>query len=253
MEQSDCDAGMRLIEANDLTFEYRVIRTTSTSFKEVVRDVIRGSVKISPIRALNRVSFVLNSGEILGIVGGNGAGKSTLLKILAGVLPPLSGSIKVTGNVAPMIALGAGFHPEMTGNENTIFYSALVGRDVKTVKSQLMDIGEWAGTLDHMDFPMRSFSSGMVARLAFSAATHERADILLIDEVLSVGDAKFRNATRERIASQVKEGSSVVLVSHEEKVVREICDKVIWLEAGNVKMFGKTEEVMNAYKQNQSS
>jgi ABC-type polysaccharide/polyol phosphate transport system ATPase subunit len=244
---------MKLIEAKDLTFEYRVIRTTSTSFKEVVRDVMRGSVKISPIRALNRISFSLDSGEILGIVGGNGAGKSTLLKILAGVLPPLTGSIKVTGNVAPMIALGAGFHPEMTGNENTIFYSALVGRDLKTVKSQLTEIGEWAGTLDHMDYPMRSFSSGMIARLAFSAATHERADILLIDEVLSVGDAKFRNATRQRIASQVKQGSSVVLVSHEEKTIREMCDKVIWLERGNIRMIGKTDEVMNAYKQDEAN
>ncbi len=252
MESSDCDAGMRLIEATNLTFEYRVIRTTSTSFKEVIRDVLRGSVKISPIRALNGISFTLDSGEIMGVVGGNGAGKSTLLKILAGVLPPLSGSINVKGNVAPMIALGAGFHPEMTGNENTIFYSALVGRDVKTVKSQLAEIGEWAGTLDHMDYPMRSFSSGMIARLAFSAATHERADVLLIDEVLSVGDSKFRTATRERIASQVGEGSSVVLVSHEEKTIREMCDKVLWLEGGNIRMLGKTDDVMDAYVQNQN-
>jgi ABC-type polysaccharide/polyol phosphate transport system ATPase subunit len=243
---------MKLIELKNVSFDYRVIGTTSTSLKEILRDISRGSVRVRPIHALSEISFSLESGQVLGVVGGNGAGKSTLLKLLAKVLPPLKGTIEVNGTIAPMISLGAGFHPEMTGNENTIFYSALVGRDIKIVKNQLHEISEWAGTTDHMEFPMRSFSSGMVARLAFSAATHERAAILLIDEVLSVGDEKFRNATKARIREQLKLGSAVVLVSHEEKLVRELCDRVLWLNKGRVEMYGATSEVMNAYQSSQS-
>jgi ABC-type polysaccharide/polyol phosphate transport system ATPase subunit len=238
---------MNLVTVKDVSFDYRVIRTTSTSLKEVARDLLRGSVRVTPIHALKNITFTLESGKVLGVVGGNGAGKSTLLKILAGVLPPLTGDLEIEGTIAPMIALGAGFHPEMTGKENTIFYSALVGRDIKIVRSQLENIATWAGTLDQMDFPMRSFSSGMVARLAFSAATHERADILLIDEVLSVGDEKFRNATRDRIREQLQLGSSVVLVSHEESTIREMCDEVLWLNKGQIHMYGETNKVMDAY------
>jgi ABC-type polysaccharide/polyol phosphate transport system ATPase subunit len=190
---------------------------------------------------------------VLGIVGGNGAGKSTLLKLIAGVLPPQSGEVLVKGSIAPMIELGAGFHPELTAAENTIFFSALIGRDVKKVKQELQAIGEWADVSDHLDFPIRSFSSGMVARLAFSAATQERADILLVDEVLSVGDEKFRSATRKRIREQLALGTGVVLVSHEPSIIMELCDEVLWLEKGKIKMIGDTKTVMNAYHDSQMS
>jgi ABC-type polysaccharide/polyol phosphate transport system ATPase subunit len=209
---------------------------------------LHGSVKVSKLEALKSISFTLDSGEILGVVGGNGAGKSTLLKVLARVLPPSSGQVSINGSLAPMISLGAGFHPELTGNENTIFYSALIGRDIKTVKNELEAIGEWAGVLGHMDFPVRSFSSGMIARLAFSCATHERADILLVDEVLSVGDESFRSATKSRILDHISQGSGVVIVSHESNMIRELCTKVLWIEKGAQKMYGETNKVMDAYQ-----
>jgi ABC-2 type transport system ATP-binding protein len=244
---------MKLLELNDVDFVYRVIRTTSTTMKEMFRDFIRGSVKITQIKALQNISFTLESGQVLGIIGGNGAGKSTLLKIIAGVLPPLNGKLKVMGTISPMISLGAGFHPELTGTENTIFYSALIGRDVKAVKRELNQIANWAGVEDHIDFPIRSYSSGMIARLAFAAATQERADILLIDEVLSVGDEKFRNETRKRIREHLALGSGVVLVSHEPKIILELCSKVLWMEKGKIIMHGETKEVMDAYQASQES
>jgi ABC-type polysaccharide/polyol phosphate transport system ATPase subunit len=161
------------------------------------------------------------------------------------------GTLEITGDVAPMIELGAGFHPEVTGAENTIFYSALLGRDIKSVKQDLTKIAEWAGVEDHMDFPVRTFSSGMLARLAFSAATHERSKILLIDEVLSVGDEKFRAKTKQRIREQLKLGSAVVLVSHDLQTVREMATRVLWLEKGRVELIGSTEEVIAAYQKSQ--
>ena len=242
---------MRLITVDRLHFDYRVIRTTSTSLKGLLRDVLHGSVKVSKINALKNISFTLDSGEILGVIGGNGAGKSTLLKVLCKVLPPQSGTVEVSGTLAPMISLGAGFHPELTGIENTIFYSALVGRDLKVVKSELTEIGIWAGISEHMDFPLRSYSSGMVARLAFSAATQERADILLIDEVMSVGDEHFRAATKSRILEHVSLGSAIVLVSHETQLVLDLCTRVLWLEGGKVKMIGNPVDVISTYRKAQ--
>ena len=242
---------MRLITVEQLHFHYRVIRTTSTSLKGLLRDLLHGSVKVSKINALSNISFTLDSGEILGIIGGNGAGKSTLLKLLCKVLPPQSGTVEVSGTLAPMISLGAGFHPELTGVENTIFYSALVGRDLKVVKREMAEDGTWAGISEHMDFPIRSYSSGMVARLAFSAATQERADIVLIDEVMSVGDEHFRAATKNRILEHVSQGSAIVLVSHETQLILDLCTRVLWLESGKVKMMGDPVDVISCYRKAQ--
>jgi ABC-type branched-subunit amino acid transport system ATPase component len=147
-----------------------------------------------------------------------------------------------------MIELGAGFHPEMTGAENVLFYSTLMGRDINRTKSRTAAIGEWAGVTDHMDFPLRSFSSGMVARLAFSTATDEMAEVLLIDEVLSVGDADFQSKSRTRMEELISHGSAVILVSHDMTAVRRLSQKAIWLENGVVKMSGPTEQVVAAYE-----
>jgi ABC-type polysaccharide/polyol phosphate transport system ATPase subunit len=187
---------------------------------------------------------------VLAILGRNGAGKSTLLKILAGVLPPTTGTSLVKGKVAPMIELAAGFHAEMTGTENVLFYSALMGRDLRKVKKRIFEIGEWAGVTDHMDFPLRTFSSGMTARLAFSTATDERAEVLLIDEVLSVGDADFQEKSRARMLDLIQGGSAVVLVSHDMSAVRRLATRAIWLEKGIVRMSGNPEEVVAAYEAN---
>ena len=239
---------MAVIEVQNLNVTYRVLMNKSSSLKELFRDAIKGKARIIDYVALHDVSFSVDKGEVVAILGRNGAGKSTLLKVLAGVLPPTKGSSKVNGKIAPMIELGAGFHPEMTGAENVLFYSVLMGREVKRVKARTADIGEWAGVSDHMDFPLRTFSSGMTARLAFATATDEQTEVLLVDEVLSVGDADFQVKSKARMMELINGGAAVVLVSHDMRAVRELATRAVWLENGHVKMIGNPEEVVAAYE-----
>jgi len=239
---------MATIEINNISFTYRVLKNRSGSLKELFKDFISRKVRVENYQALKDVSFTVDSGEVIAIIGKNGAGKSTLLKILARVLPPTSGTAKISGSIAPMIELGAGFHPEMSGEENVLLYSTLMGRDVNKTKTRTQAIGEWAGVTDHMDFPLRTFSSGMVARLAFATATDESTDVLLIDEVLSVGDADFQAKSSARMSELINEGAAVVLVSHDMNAVRKLAQKAIWLENGVVKMSGPTEQVVAAYE-----
>jgi ABC-2 type transport system ATP-binding protein len=241
---------MAVIEVKNVNVTYRVLMNKSGSLKELFRDLVKRKAHVVDYEALKDVSFSVEAGEVVAILGRNGAGKSTLLKVLAGVLPPTKGTSKVDGKIAPMIELGAGFHPEMTGAENVLFYSALMGRDVKRVKERTPAIGEWAGVSDHMDFPLRTFSSGMVARLAFATATDERAEVLLVDEVLSVGDADFQGKSRARMETMISSGSAVVLVSHDMNAVKTLATRAIWLESGHVKMIGNPEEVVAAYEAN---
>jgi ABC-2 type transport system ATP-binding protein len=241
---------MAVIEVKNVNVTYRVLMNKSSSLKELFRDAIKGKARVIDYVALKDVSFTVDKGEVVAILGRNGAGKSTLLKVLAGVLPPTKGTSKVDGKIAPMIELGAGFHPEMTGSENVLFYSVLMGRSVKSVKERTPAIGEWAGVTDHMGFPLRTFSSGMVARLAFSTATDEQTEVLLVDEVLSVGDADFQMKSKARMEQMITSGAAVVLVSHDMKAVRALADRAIWLEDGNVKMIGKACDVVDAYEAN---
>jgi len=241
---------MPVINVKNVNVTYRVLMNKSSSLKELFRDAVKGKTRVIDYVALQDVSFTVDKGEVVAILGRNGAGKSTLLKVLAGVLPPTQGVSKVNGKIAPMIELGAGFHPEMTGAENVLFYSALMGRDVKRVKARTAAIGEWAGVSDHMDFPLRTFSSGMVARLAFATATDEQAEVLLVDEVLSVGDADFQAKSKARMHELINSGAAVVLVSHDMSAVRELATRAIWLENGHVKMIGKASDVVDAYEAN---
>ena len=241
---------MAVIEVKNVNVTYRVLMNKSSSLKELFRDALKGKARIVDYVALQDVSFTVDKGEVVAILGRNGAGKSTLLKVLAGVLPPTKGSSKVNGKIAPMIELGAGFHPEMTGAENVLFYSVLMGRDAKRVKARTAEIGQWAGVTDHMEFPLRTFSSGMLARLAFSTATDEQTEVLLVDEVLSVGDADFQAKSRKRMDSLISSGAAVVLVSHDMSAVRELATRAIWLENGHVKMIGNPAEVVAAYEAN---
>ena len=241
---------MSVIEVKNVNVTYRVLMNKSSSLKELFRDAIKGKARVIDYVALKDVSFSVEKGEVVAILGRNGAGKSTLLKVLAGVLPPTKGTSVVNGKIAPMIQLGAGFHPEMTGTENVLFYSVLMGRNVKSVKERTPAIGEWAGVTDHMSFPLRTFSSGMVARLAFSTATDEQTEVLLIDEILSVGDSDFQMKSKARMEQIITGGASVVLVSHDMKAVRTLADRAIWLEDGNVKMIGEAGAVVDAYEAN---
>jgi len=239
---------MAIVEVKNVTFTYRVLRNKSTSIKELFKDFLHRRVRITNYVALKDVSFTVEKGEVFAILGRNGAGKSTLLKVLAQVLPPTSGTAKVNGAIAPMIELGAGFHPEMTGAENVLFYSALMGRDIKLVKTRISAIGEWAGVSDHMDFPLRAFSSGMVARLAFSTATDVQPEVLLIDEILSVGDAEFKEKSATRLKSLLTGGAAAILVSHDMAAIRKLAQRAIWLDKGEVKMIGVASDVVDAYE-----
>ena len=198
--------------------------------------------------AINDLSFEINKGETVAIIGKNGAGKSTLLKILARVIKPTTGSISITGQVAPMIELGAGFNAELTGRENILFYSSLLDRDINRVKPRINEIIDWAGVADHLDYQLRTYSTGMVARLAFSIATDEVPDILLIDEVLSVGDGEFATKSSTRLLEIINSGCTVIMVSHDLKTVAELAQKVIWIEKGEIKMVGLPAEVIAAYQ-----
>jgi ABC-2 type transport system ATP-binding protein len=241
---------MAVIEVKNVNVTYRALMNKSGSLKELFRDAVKGKARVVEYVALQDVSFSVEAGEVVAILGRNGAGKSTLLKVLAGVLPPTKGTSKVDGKIAPMIELGAGFHPEMTGAENVLFYSALMGRDVKRVEERTPAIGEWAGVTDHMDFPLRTFSSGMIARLAFATATDEKSEVLLVDEVLSVGDTDFQLKSKTRMNELISSGAAVVLVSHDLPAVRQLATRAIWLENGHIKMIGNPDEVVAAYEAN---
>ena len=239
---------MNVIEAKNISFAYRVLNKQHSSLKTLFKDFLHGKVSIEDYVAIKDITFEIKKGETVAIIGKNGAGKSTLLKILARVINPTTGSILITGQVAPMIELGAGFNSELTGKENILFYSALLDRDIDKVKPRINEIINWAGVADHLDYQLRTYSTGMVARLAFSVATDEIPDILLIDEVLSVGDGEFAIKSRKRLLEIITSGCTVIMVSHDLVTVAELAQKVIWIEKGQIKMVGQPAEVIAAYQ-----
>ena len=239
---------MNVIEAKNISFAYRVLNKQHSSLKTLFRDFLHGRVSIEDYVAIKDITFEIKKGETVAIIGKNGAGKSTLLKILARVINPTTGSILITGQVAPMIELGAGFNSELTGKENILFYSALLDRDIDKVKPRINEIINWAGVADHLDYQLRTYSTGMVARLAFSVATDEIPDILLIDEVLSVGDGEFAIKSKKRLLEIITSGCTVIMVSHDLATVAELAQKVIWIEKGQIKMVGQPAEVIAAYQ-----
>ncbi|OIQ77976.1 teichoic acids export ATP-binding protein TagH [mine drainage metagenome] len=242
-----------IVSVSDVSLTYRIVHGASSSIKESALNFIQRRISTTDFTALNDVSFTLNRGETLAVIGRNGAGKSTLLKVLARVLPPTKGRVIVRGSVAPMIELAAGFNPELTGTENAVLYSAILGRDVKRVRARLETIADWAGVADHMDTPIRTFSSGMVARLAFAVATDEIPDLLLVDEVLSVGDAEFREKSGLRMRELMAQDTGVVLVTHDLETVRKMATRALWLERGKARAFGDVEEVVDAYVADQKN
>jgi ABC-2 type transport system ATP-binding protein len=241
--------GAPAVELTDVALAYRLARSRSSSLKEFAIHMLKRQVQFEQLLALRGVSISVQPGEVLAVIGANGAGKSTLMKVIARVLPPTTGRVVVRGRVAPMIELGAGFNMEMTGYENVVLYGALLGRDASTMRARASAIAAWAHLEDSMDVPVRSYSSGMLARLAFAVAVDVDPDVLLVDEVLSVGDESFQRKSAERMDQLIASGTAVVLVSHNLDQVLEKADRVLWLDGGGVRAAGAPDEVVSAYRE----
>ena len=236
------------IEVRDVSLEYRLSRNRPGSLKEFAVRFAKGQVQYDKFYALKDVSFTAMPGELFAVIGPNGAGTSSLMKLPARVLPPTDGRVIVRGSVAPMINLGAGFNPGLTGYENAVMNGTLLGRAPGLMKERVSQIAEWAELTEFMDVPVRSYSSGMLARLGFSVAIDADPDILIVDEVLAVGDEAFQRRSFGRIKKMIDSGVTVVLVSHGMDQVLELADRVMWLDHGEVRMMGEPGSVVKAYR-----
>jgi ABC-type polysaccharide/polyol phosphate transport system ATPase subunit len=241
-----------VIVARDLVKHYR---RTSAGFKLrtlksalVSRSLVGGLAAGETVAALKGVSFEVRRGEAFGVVGGNGSGKSTLLKLMAGILKPTSGSMAVDGKVAALIELGAGFHPEISGRENVFVNGALLGLSRREIESRFESIIEFSGLEDFIDEPVKNYSSGMYVRLGFAVAIHTDPDILLVDEVLAVGDESFAHRCLRRVEELLAAGKTVLFVSHSLGLVEGLCDRVLWLERGEVRGLGSPRHTIDAYR-----
>lgn len=217
------------------------------SIKEYFVKAIRRELHFQEFWALKNVSFDLEKGDSIGIIGLNGSGKSTLLKIVSGILKPTKGKVETVGSIAPLIELGAGFDANLSARENIYLNGAILGYDRAYMDSRFDEIIEFAELQDFVDTAVKNFSSGMVARLGFAIATMNIPDILIIDEILAVGDYKFQEKSFDRMKKMINSGATVVFVSHSIEQVKQICKKALWLEHGNVKMLGNAENVCNRY------
>lgn len=236
-----------IIEAQALSVCFRMTYDKILSMKEYMVQLLRGKVKYEKFWALQDVSFSVKRGEVLGIVGKNGAGKSTLLKVISGILKPTQGGVSVHGSIVPMLELGSGFDFELTGRENIFLNGAVLGYSQKYLKEKYDQIVSFSELDRFIDVPLRNYSSGMVARLAFSVASVVEPDILIVDEILSVGDSAFQHKSSCRMKELMSGGTTVLLVSHSIAQIRELCDRAIWLEQGRVRMQGAANEICDAY------
>lgn len=236
-----------VIEVIDVWKMFRLYRGRSNMLKEVFINIFRGGDKYNEFWALKGISFSVQKGEAVGIIGRNGAGKSTIFKLMSGIMTPDRGEIKIQGMTSPLIELEAGLHPELTGLENIYLNGAIYGMNKKTVDEKLKEIIDFSGLGQFIYSPIRTYSSGMHARLGFSLAVNVNADILLIDEVLAVGDAEFRERCFDKIKQLKRNGVTIVYVSHNLKSVVDICDRAIWLDKGEIKIQGKPQVVREEY------
>jgi ABC-2 type transport system ATP-binding protein len=237
------------VEFHDVSLRYRIMAERGiTSFKEWVIRRLTSRIHYHELVALSHLTFSLEPGHALGIIGHNGAGKSTLLRVAAGILTPTRGTAIVRGRQAPVIELGLGFEAELSGRENIFFNGALLGRSPIEMDRRLDEIVEFAELAEFIDQPIRTYSTGMVARLAFSIATTVDAQILLLDEVLSVGDVNFRIKCVQRLEEFREDGVTILLVSHDLDAVAVMCDHVLWLDRGVARRFGRAAEVVDEYR-----
>lgn len=243
------EASEYAIEVNDVSMIFNIANEQLNNLKEYFIKIMKHELFFKEFRALNHVSFKVKRGEVVGLVGTNGSGKSTMLKCIAGVLEPSEGSITVRGNIAPLIELGAGFDSELTARENIYLNGALLGYTKEFIDEHLQEIIDFAELENFMDMPLKNYSSGMVARIAFAIATVTEPDVLIVDETLSVGDVFFQQKCEDRIKRFIKSGDVTVLfVSHSMSQVARICERVIWIEKGVQRMDGPAKEVCEAYR-----
>jgi ABC-type polysaccharide/polyol phosphate transport system ATPase subunit len=236
------------VQFENVSVKYRSPVESYWSFKEYAVRLLEGRVAMKEFLALRNVDLEVRRGEIVGIIGRNGAGKSTLLKLVSRVLAPTSGRVVTRGYVAPMLELGAGFHYELTGRENIFLNGALLGHPQSEIKAHLQEILDFAQIDGYVDAPLRTYSSGMVARLGFAVATSWVPEILILDEVLAVGDEDFRRKCHERIKSFRCSGTTILLVSHNMEAVQSLCERAVWLEQGRIMNAGNVSEVIRDYR-----
>jgi ABC-2 type transport system ATP-binding protein len=235
------------IRLEEVTMRYRVPRERIFSFKEYTIRRLQRRIVYDDFVALQDVELEIEAGERVGVIGRNGAGKSTLFRVISRVLPPSEGRVFVAGRIAPILELGLGFHGELTGRENVMLQGALLGFSRRETRARLERIVDWAELQDFIDAPIRTYSTGMAARLAFAVATDVDPDILLVDEALAVGDEKFQRKCQERMASLQARGKTFMLVSHSMNHIRANCDRVIWLHHGRIVRNGPPETVTQSY------
>lgn len=236
-----------IITVDHVSMRFSTASEKVDSFKDYFIKTLKNQISYDEFWALKDVSFSVKRGDALALIGLNGSGKSTMLKVIAGVLKPTKGSVVVGGTVAPLIELGAGFDMDLTAEENVYLNGALLGYSHSEMEKHYSDIVEFSELHDFMNVPVKNFSSGMISRLGFAIATIGIPDILIVDEVLSVGDFRFQEKCQNRIKNMLNQGTTLLFVSHSINQVKELCNKIVWLDKGNVKMFGDAKEIAEIY------
>lgn len=236
-----------IVDVDHVTIRFNLASQKVDNLKEYVIKLLKKELMFQEFLAVKDVSFQIHAGEAWGLIGSNGSGKSTMLKAISGIMKPYQGSVTVRGSVAPLIELGAGFDPECTARENIFLNGCVLGHSKKFMEEHFEEIVEFAELQQFLDSPVKNFSSGMKARLGFSVATMVKPDILIVDEILSVGDYKFRKKCMNRMEELLSGGTTLLYVSHNIEEVRRLCDHAIWLDKGVARMQGGAEEVCDAY------
>lgn len=239
---------MPIVTVDHVSLKFKLEQNRSGSLKEFFVRWLKRDLKSEEFWALTDVSFEVEKGDVIGIIGHNGAGKSTLLKVISGIMKPTEGTVAAHGNVVPMLELGSGFDFELTGRENIYLNGAILGYSEEFLSSRYQEIVDFSELGDFIESPLRTYSSGMLARLAFSVACIVEPEILIVDEILSVGDADFQEKSRARMMELMAGGTTVFFVSHSLQQIREMCNKVLWLEHGVVREFGGAEIICDRYE-----
>jgi ABC-2 type transport system ATP-binding protein/lipopolysaccharide transport system ATP-binding protein len=243
------DSRQIAITLDNVTVRYKVAKEQIRTFKEYAIRRIQGRIQNDEFLALHAVNLEIDKGEVFGLVGRNGAGKTTLLRLVARIMRPSEGRVRVYGHVAPLLAMGAGFHDELTGRENVYLNGAILGFSKKEMDDKFSRIVDFAELWDFIDAPLRTYSSGMLARLGFAVATDTMPEILIVDEVLSVGDSAFQEKSLDRIRTFQQTGATIIMVSHGMETIKKMCQRAAWLEGGEVRKVGAPDEVVAAYRE----